>query len=263
LDADVDAQSGRRRDGLAWRRRRGKSDDLTAPSTFFAPSLHRQLLSLHTVRSCCTFERAHFQSTTAEAIQETIIYLLLHGHTSSSHWHRGYVSCELHPSHDKAASMKGERRRTPVSPGQAKDLCSNDRSLKCRCKTINTETETSVSQRRRIMATPSRLVHMVATGWSGGVRGIELGVVGKSMSECSRGGVYRELSAVARRSSSSECKSRIFMRSRAGEWGALLSLRTNVVDPCRQSLRSRHRMVTCLLRRNTRSSCWAPGWAAQ
>jgi hypothetical protein len=38
---------------------------------------------------------------------------------------------ELHPSHDKAASI--QRRETPdTSPhGQAKDLCLNDRSLKC------------------------------------------------------------------------------------------------------------------------------------
>jgi hypothetical protein len=50
--------------------------------------------------------------------------------------------------------------------------------------------------------------HTEVRGCSGGVRGIELGVVGKSKD----GVVYRRLSAVACRSSSDECKSWAFMR---------------------------------------------------
>lgn len=60
---------------------------------------------------------------------------------------------------------------------------------------------------------------------------MEFGVVGKSMSECSSGGVVcRELLVVARPSSSSEWKSWMFMHSRPGGLGgALLGLRRSGV----------------------------------
>jgi len=106
--------------------------------------------------------------------------------------------------------MSNAKHQVPVVKRGTFATNENDRSLKCKTKTINTEERDSVSQRRVVKA-PSQpsLLHMVESACNGSVRGVD----GKSKGSV----VYRRPSAVARPSSSSECKSRAFMHSRAGE----------------------------------------------
>jgi hypothetical protein len=111
------------------------------------------------------------------------------------------------------------------------------------------------------------ILHIEWSGRRGGVRGIEFGVVGHTNSSCSSGGVYHELSAKARRGNRSSFKSWVFMRSRAGGWGALherCGLRRREEEEFRfhQWPHNRHQMGSGPLQRSIRSSCWAQGWAA-
>jgi hypothetical protein len=112
------------------------------------------------------------------------------------------------PIHDKTISVKRWRNaKHHFSMVKRGTFAKNDQSLKCKTKTINTEEGDSVSQRREVKTrTQPPRPHIVERAHSGGVRGIELGVVGKSKGSV----VYRWPSALARRSSSSGCKSWAF-----------------------------------------------------